>query len=414
MEMMQKAPKSMRLQIGLFGRTNVGKSSFLNMISGQDVSITSPQPGTTTDVVEKAMELLPLGPVLFLDTAGVDDSSQLSEKRIKRTKAVFERADVFVLIVENGIWGRYEQLVSEESNKHKVPLIIIVNKSDIKPVADNYICSVKRITKYICITSCKKDEERSEYVNSFKERLVECLPEEYLNPPALIGDLIPPGGVSVLIIPIDLQAPKGRLILPQVQTMRDALDNNSTVIVVKENEYQNTFCLLSRKPDLVVCDSQVVMKMVAETPQDILCTTFSILFARYKSDLITAAKGAAQIDRLKPGDKVLIAEACTHHATKDDIGRVKIPGWLRQHTGFNLDIDVCSGRDFPSNLKEYSLVIHCGGCMFSRKEVLTRFSKAQYWGVPITNYGVAISCLQGVIKRVLKPFPAALEAYESL
>lgn len=223
-----------------------------------------------------------------------------------------------------------------------------------------------------------------------------------------------PGGIAVLVVPIDLQAPKGRLILPQVQTIRDLLDNDAAAIIVKEQEYAHLLTRLTSKPDIVVCDSQVVQKMVADTPEDVPCTTFSILFARFKGDLIEEVKGAAQIEKLKKGDKVLISEACSHHPAEDDIGRVKIPRWLRQFTGLNLEIDVCSGRDYPQNLDNYKLIIHCGACMLTRREMISRIKKASDENVPITNYGVAISLLQGVLQRVLTPFPAALDAYRTI
>ncbi len=400
----------MRLQIGIFGRTNVGKSSFLNMITGQDISIVSSVPGTTTDVVEKVMEYLPVGPVVFLDTAGIDDESQLSDERIKKTGATFGRADVFVIITENGVWGGFEQKLADEARIRKAPVIIIINKTDLKPVNVPFLDQLKSISSNVMSCSCV-NAAREESARQFRDILTNCVPDEFLQPPALIGDLLPPGGLAVLIVPIDLQAPKGRLILPQVQTIRDALDNDASVLVVKEREYASVLSMLNRKPDIVICDSQVVLKMTADTPDDIPCTTFSILFARFKGDLIEAARGAAAIENLKKGDKVLIAEACSHHAAEDDIGRVKIPRWLRQYTGLDLEIDVCSGRDYPEDLEKYSLVIHCGACMLTRREMLSRSGGAVSRKVPITNYGVAISCLQGVIRRVLKPFPSAHEAF---
>ena len=406
---MQSTPKSLRLHIGIFGRTNVGKSSFLNMIAGQDVAITSPVPGTTTDVVEKSMELLPIGPVVFLDTAGIDDCSELSLLRLKRTTNAFDRAESFVLITEPGQWGEYEVQIVQEATARKIPLVIVVNKSDLKKPDDTFITLLKNVSEYIVVCSSIDSNNRDIYVNDFKGQLMAAIPEERLSSPSLVGDLIPSGGLAVLVVPIDLQAPKGRLILPQVQTIRDALDSDAATLVVKEREYAHIYSLLSKKPDLVICDSQIVMKMVADTPPDIPCTTFSILFSRYKGDLCEEVKGATMIDSLELGDKVLIAEACSHHAAEDDIGRVKIPRWLRQYTGLDLKIDVCSGRDYPENLSEYKLVIHCGACMLTRKEKLVRIQKAKLAGVAVTNYGIAISLLQGVLDRVLTPFPAALE-----
>jgi [FeFe] hydrogenase H-cluster maturation GTPase HydF len=379
------------------------------MIAAQDVAVTSPVAGTTTDVVEKAMELLPIGPVMFLDTAGIDDKSELSEARIRKTNAALERAEVCVLITEAGIWSEFEERISSEASVHNIPLIVIVNKADKLPVTQEFLEKVKKKTDKYVICSSIDMSNRQSYVMDFKQKLIEAVPEEMLRQPSLVGDLLSPGDIAVLIVPIDLQAPKGRLILPQVQAIRDALDNDAATLVVKEREYASVLQSLKNPPGLVVCDSQVVLKMVADTPAEIPCTTFSILFARFKGDLCEEVRGAAAIDTLSTGDKVLIAEACTHHAAEDDIGRVKIPRWLRQYCGEELQIDVCSGRDYPENLSQYKLIIHCGACMLTRREMLVRIQKAKQAGVAITNYGVAISFLQGVLQRVLSPFPVALE-----
>jgi [FeFe] hydrogenase H-cluster maturation GTPase HydF len=397
---MKTAPKSLRLHIALFGRTNVGKSSFLNLIAGQDVSIVSEQPGTTTDVVEKTMELLPIGPVVFIDTAGLDDTTILGGKRVEKTEKVFDRADVILLICEGDQFGEFEKKVCEKAGK--TPVIRIANKADLSDVSDS---------SDICCNSTDLNS-REKVLSQLKNCLLAVCPEEFIQPPPLVGDLVKPGGIAVLIVPIDLQAPKGRLILPQVSTIRDALDNDAAALVVKEREYTHMLSQLKTPPDLVVCDSQVVLKMVGDTPEEIPCTTFSILFARLKGDLPKFAAGAARIDHLKDGDKVLIAESCSHHAAEDDIGRVKIPRWIRQYCGCNLQIDIYAGRDFPENLSEYSLVVQCGGCMHNRREILSRIEKCEAAGVPITNYGLCISQTQGVLKRVLSPFPAALDAFE--
>lgn len=381
------------------------------MVAGQDVAITSPVPGTTTDVVEKTMELLPLGPVVFLDTAGLDDKSVLSQLRIRKTRKVFDRSDVIILLAEADIWTEYEDGIIEEARKRSIPVIIVVNKADLNKASEAFIGKIRdKSQKFACCSSLDL-LNRNIYVNILKRHLIEVCPEDFLKPPPLIGDLLPAGGMAVLIVPIDLEAPKGRLILPQVQTIRDALDNDASVLVVKEREYSHLLTRLKSPPDIVVCDSQVVLKMIADTPPEVKCTTFSVLFSRFKGDLIESAKGAAVIDRLKPGDKVLIAEACSHHAIEDDIGRVKIPRWLRQYTGNDLAVDVSSGKDYPDNLKDYKLVIHCGGCMLNRREMLFRIEKAREEGVAITNYGVAISLAQGVAKRILSPFPAAVDAF---
>jgi [FeFe] hydrogenase H-cluster maturation GTPase HydF len=408
---MNQTPKSLRLQIGLFGRTNVGKSSFLNMIAGQDVALTSPVPGTTTDVVEKSMELLPIGPVVFLDTGGLDDTSVLAEQRIQRTTKIFDRADVAVLVAEPNQWTAFEERVLSEATSKKLPCIIVVNKTDLAAPSESFLQQLQAHTKNVILCSSTETAHRGKYIAAFKEALTQVCPDEFINAPPLVGDLLPPGGLAILIVPIDLQAPKGRLILPQVQTIRDALDNDAATVIVKEREYAHLLQTLGRKPDLVVCDSQVVLKMVADTPDDIPCTTFSILMARYKGDLIEEARGAALIDSLKDGDRVLVAEACSHHPLEDDIGRVKIPRWLRQYLGVKIQIDTASGRDYPENLQDYKLVIHCGACMLTRREMLVRIQKAREKGVAVTNYGVCISHVQGVLKRALSPFPAALEAF---
>ncbi|WP_372807802.1 [FeFe] hydrogenase H-cluster maturation GTPase HydF [Pontiella sp.] len=400
---MQKTPKSLRLHIALFGRTNVGKSSFLNLVAGQDVSIVSEQAGTTTDVVEKPMELLPIGPVVFLDTAGIDDTTALGEKRIDRTERVFDRADVILLLHEGSESTEFEQRVEAKAAEKKIPVVKVFNKSDLYDVSDPSVLSVNSADM----------GSRDKVLAALKAELLRVCPDEFIAPPPLMGDLVKPGGLAMLIVPIDLQAPKGRLILPQVQTIRDALDNDAASLICKEREYAHMLSILNQKPDVAICDSQMVLKMVADTPPEIPCTTFSILFARLKGDLRKFAMGAAAIDKLEPGDKVLIAESCSHHALEDDIGRVKIPRWLRQYVGVDLEIDVYAGRDFPDNLSEYKLAVQCGGCMQNRREVLSRIEKCESAGVPITNYGLCISQTQGVLKRVLSPFPAALDAYEN-
>jgi [FeFe] hydrogenase H-cluster maturation GTPase HydF len=406
-------PKSLRLHIGLFGRTNVGKSSFLNMIAGQDVAITSPVAGTTTDVVEKAMELLPVGPVLFLDTGGLDDTSGLADERIRKANKVFDRSDIVILVAEPLVWSTFEDGVLAEAARRSVPALVVINKSDLAEPAGSVLkILADRKQRFIAVASIA-DGNRDRYVDALKSHLIDLSPDGVINAPSLIGDLIPAGGIAVLVVPIDLEAPKGRLILPQVQTIRDALDNDAAALVVKEREYAAILQSLKQPPSLVVCDSQVVLKVTADTPPKVKCTTFSILFSRSRGDLVESARGAAKLHHLKPGDKVLIAEACSHHAVEDDIGRVKIPRWIRQYCGFDVAFDVASGSDYPENLRDYALVIHCGGCMINRRHMLSRIQKAREAGVPITNYGVCISVVQGVIDRVLEPFPSALMAYQA-
>ncbi len=411
---MQTVPKSMRLQIALFGRTNVGKSSFLNMISGQDIAITSPIPGTTTDVVEKPMELLPLGPVVFLDTAGIDDTTELGEQRVRRSKLVFNRADIVVILCEAEIWGEPEESILKEAGDRKLPVVAVVNKADVKAPAESFLNELKVRGAAAALTANSIDKTcRERCLASFKQALINCCPEDFIATPPLVSDLLKPDELTVLIVPIDIQAPKGRLILPQVQTIRDALDSDVAALVVKESQYKAVLNELKHPPALVVCDSQVVMEMVRDTPPAVTCTTFSILFSRLKGDMPLMAAGAAAIGKLKAGDKILIAEACSHHATEDDIGRIKIPRWLEKYIGGKLDVEVYAGRDYPENLSEFKLVIHCGGCMLNRRENLSRIQMAARAGVPVTNYGMCISYTQGVLERVLMPFPAALEAFHT-
>lgn len=409
--MMDTTPKGNRLHIAIFGRTNVGKSSLLNLLIGQDIAITSPEAGTTTDVVEKAMELLPLGPVLFLDTAGLDDSSSLSRLRLEKTQKVFDRADIILLVIEAGTWTDYDEKVLAEAKEREVPAIAVINKIDLHAPTEAFVASVAEKAGRVVLAASNDRAGRDGYVHPLKHHLVQIAADHFVEPPPLIGDLLPSGGTAVLVVPIDLEAPKGRLILPQVQTIRDALDNDSMALIVKERELVQALGNLKQSPHIVVCDSQVVQKTCADTPATVPVTTFSILFARHKGDLVEAARGAAAIENLEPGDRVLIAEACSHHPLQDDIGRVKIPRWLRQYKGFNPAIDVFAGRDYPENLSRYRLIIHCGACMLTRREMLNRIRKAKEAGVSITNYGVAISLLQGVLRRVLSPFPAAWSAF---
>jgi [FeFe] hydrogenase H-cluster maturation GTPase HydF len=401
---MNTTPKGLRLHIGIFGRTNVGKSSFLNMVAGQDVAITSSIPGTTTDVVEKTMELLPVGPVVFLDTAGLDDSSELSGARIGRARRVYERADVITLLVEPEQWTVYETTVLSEAKTRGIPVIIAVNKTDLHSPSAQYLKMLRGLDVRYFTCSSADHTLRNGQVNELKRLLLEVVPEGQMTPPPLLGDLLPPKGLVVLIVPIDLEAPKGRIILPQVQAVRDALDNGQGALVVKESEYRDMLRRLSAPPDLVVCDSQVVEKMVAETPIGVKCTTFSILLARMKGDLDRFVRGARAIDSLRSGDRVLIAESCSHHAVEDDIGRVKIPRWLREYTRADLRFTTMAGRDFPPDIADYKLIVQCGGCMQTRREIMGRIQQAAAAGVPITNYGVAIAFVHGLLDRVLEPF----------
>ena len=409
---MQTTPKSLRLTLAILGRVNTGKSSLLNYIAGQDVAITAPLPGTTTDVVEKPMEFPPLGPVLFLDTAGLDDTSELGGRRVARTAKASDRSDVTILVLEAGVLGPHEAQVLAQAKAQNRPLIAVVNKCDLTPPQTDWLKKVRVHTPHVLCAATTDADGREKFLAGLRQALLAVCPDEFVQAPPLIGDLVKPGGIAVLVVPIDLQAPKGRLILPQVQTIRDALDNDAAVLVVKERELAHILQRLNAPPDVVVCDSQVVQKVLADTPPTIPCTTFSILFARIKGDLQRLAEGTAAIDRLRDGDTVLIAEACSHHALEDDIGRVKIPRWLRQYTGATLTVETTAGRDFPENLSKYRLIVQCGGCMINRREVLGRIQQAQAAGVPITNYGLCIAHTQGVLQCVLSPFPAALDAFQ--
>ena len=404
---MQDTPKGLRLHIGLFGKRNSGKSTLMNALIGQSVSIVSAHPGTTTDPVEKAYELAPLGAVVFIDTAGLDDEGELGALRVQKTRAVLERVDLALIVVDDGRVGTLERALIATLREQKTPFVVVFNKADLAQpdkaqlidlAADNVESAV------VCAA-------QGSGIDLLKEAMFRQAPESGLEDARLIGDLIGPGDVVVLVVPIDLGAPKGRLILPQVQTLRDILDSDATGMMVKERELPDALARLTAPPKLVVCDSQVVLKVAADTPREIPLTTFSILMARFKGDMIGLAEGAGAIQRLQPGDRVLISEACSHHALADDIGRVKIPRWLRQFAGGNLEIDVKSGRDFPDDLSPYSLIIQCGGCTVTRRQMLARQYRAIRQGVPMTNYGMAISVVQGVLDRSLHCFPAALEAY---
>ena len=388
-----KALKSMRLQIGVFGRTNVGKSSFLNRVTNQEISIVSEIAGTTTDVVEKSMELLPVGPVTFLDTAGLDDATELGEKRVEKTMKIVNRIDVAVVICDYNGLNDYEKELIQKFEELKIPYLIVENKCDIKKFEiPDY--------KNVLYTSVKDDDN---LVFKFKDALVRLLPDDFVNSPKIAGDLVPPQSTVILVIPIDKEAPKGRIILPQVQTIRDLLDSGCLPYVVKETELKQAIENLKTPPALVVTDSQAFKQVSEIVPESIPLTSFSILFARLKGDLDEFVKGAEAIDNLKDGDCVLILESCTHHAIEDDIGRVKIPNWLRKKTGKNLVIHNYAGHDLP-DIKDYKLIIHCGACMTNRREVLSRILIANQAGIPITNYGVVISYCLGILPRAVKIF----------
>lgn len=392
--------KSNRLHIGIFGKTNVGKSSLLNRITGQDVSIVSDIAGTTTDVVEKSMELLPVGPVNFLDSAGIDDNTELGEQRLEKTLKILNRTDVAVLVCDYNGFDEFDMSIIRKFEVLRIPFIVVVNKSDIKEISDEKLNVIKKHTQNILITSAKDDRE---IVYKFKSLLIELLPDDFVNTPKIVGDIVPSGSTVVMVIPIDKEAPKGRIILPQVQTLRDLLDSGCVALAVRDTELKNALDNLKTPPILVVTDSQAFKKVNEIVPDSIDLTSFSILFARLKGDLNAFIDGAKAIDTLKDGDKVLILESCTHHAIEDDIGKVKIPNLLRKKTGKNLLIENFSGHDFP-NVSDYKLIIHCGACMTNRREVLSRILLANKAGVPITNYGIAISYCLGILDRAVKIF----------
>lgn len=390
---MNDTPSGERTHIGFFGRRNAGKSSVVNAVTGQNLSIVSDTKGTTTDPVYKAMELLPLGPVVIIDTPGIDDVGALGEERVRRTKQVLNKTDIAVVIVDGteGLAPADEEVLSLIRSKG-LPHLIVYNKADLstKPAqAEDNTIHVSALT--------------GDGIHELKEKLARLKPTEAEDP--IVSDLIDRGDMVVLVVPIDSAAPKGRLILPQQQTIREILDSNSAAIVVKEDELPHTLSCFTKKPSLVITDSQVFGRVSADTPDDIRLTSFSILMARHKGLLESAVRGVTAVDKLKDGDKVLIAEGCTHHRQCDDIGTVKIPRWLKEYTGKDISIETSSGRDFPEDLSPYALVIHCGGCMLNGREVGYRMKTAVDQAVPITNYGIAIAYMKGILRRSLSVFP---------
>lgn len=407
---MRGSPKGFRLHIGLFGRRNVGKSSLLNALTRQQVSIVSDIAGTTTDPVEKPMELLPIGPVLFIDTAGIDDVGSLGEMRVKKTRQVFDRTDLAIVVSDPSLWGKFEEALIGELRQWEIPTIVVFNKVDMLPPSSE-ICEKLVAEKIPFIQTVATNGIG---IIELRDALVRSAPEEFINAPAIVGDLIPPGELVMLVVPIDLEAPKGRLILPQVQSIRDILDSDSYCMVVKEREMRDAFERLRRPPALVVTDSQAFLKVAADTPPEVPLTSFSILFARYKGDLNAFVEGATSIDNLRTGSRVLIAEACAHHPVAEDIGRVKIPRWLTQYVGGKLDITHVQGHDFPEDVSGYDLIVHCGACVWNRRAMLSRILKCRKAHTPITNYGMTIAYSLGIFERALEPFPSALETYRSL
>ena len=423
---MNETPSADRVHIGFFGRRNAGKSSIVNKVTGQELAVVSDVKGTTTDPVSKAMELLPMGPVVIIDTPGIDDEGHLGELRVRKAKQVLNRVDVAVLVVDAtvGKTSVDEELIRIFKEK-EIPYLVVYNKADLLKTKDgNPFSSENKLNQNTHAGTVKENSvsqkqdheiqntEQSIYASAatgqniyeLKERIASLAVTDELKL-RLVGDLLDPSDFAILVVPIDKAAPKGRLILPQQQTIRDVLEAGAAAIVIKEDELSNTLETLGKKPKLVITDSQVFAKVSKETPEDIWLTSFSILFARFKGNLKAAAAGAAAIDRLKDGDKILIAEGCTHHRQCDDIGTVKLPRWIRNYTGKDLEFEYSSGREFPEDVTKYSLIVHCGGCMLNEREMRYRQKCALDQEIPITNYGIAIAYMQGILKRCVEMFP---------
>lgn len=431
---LMRTPKGMRMAIGLFGRRNVGKSSVLNAITNQETSIVSAVAGTTADPVDKPMELLPLGPVLFVDTAGIDDDQEtVGELRTQRTKKVFDRCDMGVIVTEAGTWGAYEDEIAAQLSSRSTPFIIVCNKTDLVPTSTQVpesdpsdpaeirtprgtvVDSRQEALTAACRSALPHGLQQKPLVCmcaakqigvlELRQALLDNAPEEFVNDPKIIGDIVDPGSVVILVIPIDKEAPKGRLILPQVQAIRDLLDSRCLSLCVTDEELPRALAALKEPPALVVTDSQAFDKVAAIVPESVPLTGFSVAFARFKGDLPTQALGTLAIGKLTENSRVLIAEACTHHPIEEDIGTMKIPRLLRARVGQGLTIENVRGIDFPEDLSSYDLVIHCGGCTFNRRAVLSRIQACVHAGVPVSNYGLTLAYLMGVFNRSIKAFP---------
>ena len=407
---MQNTPKGLRLQIGIFGRRNAGKSSLLNAVTGQNAAIVSDVPGTTADPVEKAMEMHPLGPVLLIDTAGLDDDAgTLGEMRVEKSRRIFDRTDI-ALIVSDSSWSPFEEDLLNLFQQSKIPCIVVFNKADLAKPADSILQSLtERNVDHVILSAAKKEN-----IAALREMILKKAPEDFLNSAGMLENIAPEGKPVLLITPIDKEAPKGRMILPQVQAIRDTLDHNAYCLVVKENTLTTALENLKNPPSLAVTDSQIFGSVAPLIPDEIPFTSFSILMARMKGDLALCAAGAAAISKLNNNSTVLIAEACSHHPVSEDIGTVKIPRWLRARGNPDLKIKHVQGHDFPEDLSGIDLVIHCGACTFNRREVLTRMLHCAEQNVPFTNYGVAIAYCFGILERALRPFPDALDAYKKV
>ena len=400
MSELNKTPNANRLHIAIFGKRNMGKSTLINAITNQNIAIVSDYAGTTTDPVYKAMEILPIGPVVLIDTAGFDDEGALGELRIEKTLEVIKKTDIALLVVDSKGFSYFDVNIINKIKETNTPFIVVLNKSDLNDSNCIFLEELKT-EDYIFTQVSAKEKIR---IEELKNLIIKHSPKSF-EQPSILGELINPGDHVVLVTPIDTGMPKGRLILPQVQMIRDILDNDAIVHQCKEKELRYLLDSLKIKPKLVITDSQVFSSVSADTPEDIALTSFSILFAKYKGDLFKLVEGAKALKNLKAGDKVLIAEACTHHAQPDDIGTVKIPRWIKSHINSDIIFEFTSGRDYPDNLHEYKLVIHCGACTLNRKEMLNRIESSLEKGTPIINYGLCIAYLHGIFERALKPFP---------
>lgn len=408
MSSLDKTPSGERLHISIFGRRNAGKSSLVNALTGQPVAIVSDVAGTTTDPVAKAMEILPLGPVVITDTAGIDDVGELGELRVGRSLKVLDKTDLAMLVIETGAEpGSWEQDLAQRAKERAIPIVVVGSKLDLEAETSH----LEGWAKHNELPFVAVSAATGQGVDALREALVSAAPKTFAEP-TVVGDLLTPGDVVVLVVPIDKAAPKGRLILPQVMTIRDVLDHDASALVVKERELRACLDGLKVKPRMVITDSQAFLKVAADTPADVWMTSFSILMARYKGDLVRFAEGARALRDLHTGDRVLISEGCTHHRQGDDIGTVQIPRWLRQMVGGDLQFGFSSGLDFPTDLSSYRLAIHCGACTLNRREVLHRQREARLANVPMTNYGVCLAAVHGILDRALEPFPQAKLAWQ--
>lgn len=392
--------------IGIYGRRNHGKSSLINKLAGQDIAIVSEQAGTTTDPVRKSFEITGFGPVILVDTAGIDDSGELGRKRVERTIRTLDLIDLALLVVAENQWGKPEDYLVEKFHSQDVPYIIVHNKSDLMKPTGEFREEVRRITGRELIEFSAVDKYNTEELISL---IRGSIPEHSYKIPGLLGDLVNPGDVVILITPIDVSAPAGRLILPQVQAIRDILDNDAVAVVLKENEAGTFLKKSGLRPALAITDSQVFAKADALIPHDIPLTSFSIMLARFKGDFPTYLNGTPKISALRDGDRVLLLESCTHHVACDDIGRTKIPGWISKFTGKHIEYEIVAGLDvLPRPVGDYALIIQCGGCMITRRQLHNRLQPAIKAGVPVTNYGMAIAYVQGIYERAIAPFTRAL------